>query len=284
VEESLSLYPSLAAELEPLLRTAADLSSTLQLQTVPPYRLELGRQRFLAAASTRARARALTSRLRGFDRSGDSWGSRHWGLLAGAAASVVAAVVLLVAMVTGGGGGSGGGVSVLQPTATPAPNPEFVANVHEAQERLKILAEQEQAASDEDIAAIGDDVAALVASAESSPPGEAHLREALDVLAEQERYLQEQLDTAPPEKIDLVRSVLGAVQEAKKKLELPPPTETPAPTETPSVTPTAVPEPTPAPTGGPGDTPTPGTAAETPPPEVEGGQTAQGEDPVRRPQ
>ena len=57
IEESLSLYPSLASELEPLLRAAAVLTDTFERSSPPWYLLERGRDRFLIAAANRARAR-----------------------------------------------------------------------------------------------------------------------------------------------------------------------------------------------------------------------------------
>ena len=56
VEESLSLYPSLARELEPLLRTAAEMVEGLGGGQPRWLVLEESRQRFLAAAAARRRA------------------------------------------------------------------------------------------------------------------------------------------------------------------------------------------------------------------------------------
>ena len=62
VEESLSLYPSLAAELEPLLRTAAEIAPAFEYR--PPAAVqEEARQRFLVAArARRERARAASTK------------------------------------------------------------------------------------------------------------------------------------------------------------------------------------------------------------------------------
>src|SRR3990172_6550164 len=94
LKQSLSLYPSMAAELEPLLRTAASVSASFRDHSPSPYRQEVGRQRFLTAASARVRARALTSTVNGFDRTRNRWGIRQWGLLGAAAPSAATGVPL----------------------------------------------------------------------------------------------------------------------------------------------------------------------------------------------
>src|SRR3972149_7199183 len=55
--ESLSLYPSLADELEPLLRTATEVADTLGYYGPSREFQEEVRQRFLAAAAARRRER-----------------------------------------------------------------------------------------------------------------------------------------------------------------------------------------------------------------------------------
>jgi len=57
IEESLSLYPSLRAFLEPLLETAAEIDDSFQAPLPPADARERSRRRFLAAAARR-RARA----------------------------------------------------------------------------------------------------------------------------------------------------------------------------------------------------------------------------------
>ncbi len=60
IEESLSLYPDVRRELEPLLRTAVELADAYSETTPPPRSGERGRQEFLNSASERVRARELT--------------------------------------------------------------------------------------------------------------------------------------------------------------------------------------------------------------------------------
>jgi hypothetical protein len=60
IEESLSLYPDIKTELEPLLRTAVELADAFRDPSPSPHVEERGRQEFLNSASVRRRARELT--------------------------------------------------------------------------------------------------------------------------------------------------------------------------------------------------------------------------------
>jgi hypothetical protein len=53
IEESLSLYPSLRGELEPLLRTAVEVVDAYSEASPPPEVMERVRQTFLDAAALR---------------------------------------------------------------------------------------------------------------------------------------------------------------------------------------------------------------------------------------
>ncbi len=60
VDESLSLYPALRHELEPLLWTAVEVADTFNQSSPPEHVEERGRQEFLTSASVRQRAKLLT--------------------------------------------------------------------------------------------------------------------------------------------------------------------------------------------------------------------------------
>ena len=60
IEESLSLYPDVRHELEPLLRTAVELAEAFKEPPPPPHLWERGRQDFLNSASVRRHVRELT--------------------------------------------------------------------------------------------------------------------------------------------------------------------------------------------------------------------------------
>src|SRR5437764_1842912 len=117
LEESLSLYPSLASELGPLLRAAARIEEAFQASAPSPYAEEQIGLRFLAAASDRKRVRALTGRIKGLHGSGP-WNLRRWSVL-GAAAAVGAAFAVIAGVILAGGGNGGdnGGAQVARPTA-----------------------------------------------------------------------------------------------------------------------------------------------------------------------
>ncbi len=91
IEDSLSLYPSLAGRLAPLLTAAAEAAQALASPSPSPYQLEEGRRRFLAAASVRKRALAL---VRGTVMDSDRQRTRAWrrwaALLSGCAVLMLA--------------------------------------------------------------------------------------------------------------------------------------------------------------------------------------------------
>ncbi len=95
IRESLSLYPALAEQLEPLLRIAAEITEGYKRQSPPAGLLDESRQRFLAAASTRNRARSPSREL-GSPKPAVAglWRIRRWWLLGGAAAVVIGVAVL----------------------------------------------------------------------------------------------------------------------------------------------------------------------------------------------
>ncbi len=95
IEESLSLYPALRDQLEPLLKTVCDIARSFDESSPPAYLQERVRHRFLSSASIRRRARAITKN-RGFShpRAGPGWRRRRWAILAIAfIAAITAAAV-----------------------------------------------------------------------------------------------------------------------------------------------------------------------------------------------
>jgi hypothetical protein len=131
IDESLSLYPSFAAELAPLLRTAVRLSDSFQKVSPPARVQERGLQRFLADARARRRLRELTAGTRK-----QGWLAGFWGQhrLAFAGAATLVAVLAIAggsaAMLAGGAGDGGPTVLNVSPSPTPLrPTPEAVANI-----------------------------------------------------------------------------------------------------------------------------------------------------------
>jgi len=107
VDESLSLYPSLARRLDPLLRAAADTADAFQDLRPTGRARERIRQRILRAAAERAAARALTRQIHGFG-AATRRPLAGWAILSAAGVAVtglfIAAGILLPDAMSGGSG------------------------------------------------------------------------------------------------------------------------------------------------------------------------------------
>src|SRR6266542_2947049 len=86
IEESLSLYPALRDELEPLLRTAVEVADTFRESSPPEPVEERGRQEFLTSASVRQRAKLLAYDLNFAQRVREAAGRRRRLLIVAALA------------------------------------------------------------------------------------------------------------------------------------------------------------------------------------------------------
>ena len=95
VEESLSLYPALRDQLEPLLRTVVEVAGAYDESSPPAYLQERVRHKFLSSASVRRRAQAITKNL-GFSRPLARRGGagRRWVVLAAALVGTLTAVAI----------------------------------------------------------------------------------------------------------------------------------------------------------------------------------------------
>lgn len=261
VEESLSLYPSLACELEPLLRAAASLSDVYQRASPPPYIVELGRERFLAAAAARARARAGVGRAR--HQSGP-WGLRLWGAVGAAAAAALAAAAVGIAALIGSGGGGEEMAGSGPPDTGPAPAVLNLNDWQQAHEHLKDAAQRGAPIPQADL----ETIKAFTEKWKGVDPTTLRDEERLEL----EQAVRQQYETlagltagqpgpVPP---DEIFSVLGSTKELADKLGLQLPGFSPAPA---SPGGTATPEPQPSPSPPPEATPGP---APTPAPSPEG--------------
>jgi hypothetical protein len=253
VEDCLSLYPNIASELEPLLRTAVEISDAYQAETPPWHVQERIRQRVLAAAQARARGRTLIS---GVNLTPNSWGARHWGGLGAAAAAAVAAVFVVSVMLIGGGGDGSDPGNVQIPVFTIEPVvADFRADVDEAKQllieegRIDPAQIEEIANSTEILANEYPDFPSF----DALPPESQQA--AIDTIAElKELYSPVVIDAPETPELDAVRDLLGQTELLEEQwgepepatpvpTDEPEPTETPAPTEVP--TDTEAPEPTP---------------------------------------
>jgi hypothetical protein len=156
IEESLSLYPSLRDELEPLLRTAIPIADTFN-ESAPPDRVqERGRQEFLTSASVRQRAKLLTKDISFGRRLAGAAGRRRWLLLAAAVVTVgIAAAAAVTAVLD---------LSDSQPNAASLPASPLtptVGHLRESQQQLWRRANQGVDVSPEMIRSLSRATAAL---------------------------------------------------------------------------------------------------------------------------
>jgi len=268
VEECLALYPELAAELEPLLRTACSLQNVYAVDPSPLY-AQAARERFLAAMARRRQTRLTARPVRPF------W---RWAPAAVGSAALVAFAVWASVLAWGGGGGSQEpsiGVAKVTPASTPVPVvsdiQDQVARVEAQLEEIRTGAASGAAVEVVDIQQLKEDTAALVASLDQPEALEPEdVSQIGELLADQEEVLKEVKESVSPqaaEDLDEIIRIAGEGRIKVGKMLSPTPTATPSatPTATPSVTPSATPTATPE--ESPTSTPTP-PATETPTPEV----------------
>jgi len=283
IGESLSLYPDLAGELEPLLRTGAEVANGVGCWKPSEELQEQVRQRFLAAAAARRRGRMAAAREREW-----RWGTRaRWALVGAAASVTMVAVVLAGAALQGGDGGSGG-VQVKLITPSPTHGGEEVADLTPYLEKarqgltaLRMVVERGGPIESGEIAEMKATTSEIAAQLSTpSTLDDKSKKELASVISEQYKLLSSLVGgQGSSGQLDEVKSALGLTEELARKLgvslpELTPKpvvTPTPAPTSASTPTPTSVvgptPEPTPIPTPTPTPVPTPTpTPAPTPTP------------------
>ena len=283
VEESLSLYPSLAGRLGPLLESAAEIIAGFDYDS-PAGWLERGRQRFLAAAAAR----------RGRQQAGAEDVSRswwRWGAVAAAATAGLGVLALVNATLMDGGGGGGFPAPVSVRLITPTPPPAAV-NLEMPLERAEAnLATLETAVQQErpvapaviqEVKATSKQIAAQLGDP-SALKGEKRVA-VLRLASRQYELLSrarglacgvqaEELD----ETLDVVGEVLEKLGVTPEPQASPTPQPSPAPSPTPQVSPTPatptstlqpcpVASPTPASSPTPQASPTPASPTSTPQP------------------
>jgi hypothetical protein len=133
IGESLSLYPDLRTQLEPLLRTALEVAGALAEPSLPNHVEERGRQRFLDSASVRRRAQALTADLRLSRRLARvAWGKPQIALLGAVFAVTFVAVAIAATALDSSSGDPPPQAGFLPATVTPA-----VGDLRQTQEQLR---------------------------------------------------------------------------------------------------------------------------------------------------
>ncbi len=271
LEESLSLYPGLRSELEPLLRTALELKGAYQSASPTPAAQQRGLARFLSDARARRNLKTFSRQGRRSWFAGLLAPEYRMGLMATTAAVAVTVTVIGVASFGGGNGPSDDGGSLSNVTTSAAQTPAAVQNLQSQIDviRTRISNGQQVSASDlEHLSRATRDLQNI--SAEDSENVATHIG---PVIQDADDLLQTLVSSQPEvgaspeaqEAIDATRDVaavfdvnLASPTAAAGPSDTPVvtgattdvPTEapTPAPTEPPTVPPEETPVPTPEPT------------------------------------
>lgn len=275
IEESLSLYPSVSRDLEPLLRTAAGVAGSLQHYNPPAHIQQRGLNRFLSDARARRSIRAMAGASGGnrIERSGGAGGtgiltgffaSYRLGIGAAMAALAVAAVAIGATALSGGN--NDGGEFVTQPStesSQPPTTPVQVLDLNHRVQSLRTRVDNGETLSESDVQDLKDAIQKLSELSVNDVPKqqlEDALTEAND-LANDIAEAQPELEAAVADTSDTIEDV--AVPLGINCCATPTPavvTDSPTPTGGPTEPPT--PEPTPTPTIEPTPEPTPIPTAE----------------------
>lgn len=260
IEQSLSLYPAVATELEPLLRTATSFSERLQAYTPPQHIRQRGLHRFLSDARSRRSLKSI-SYATGESRLASLWGRTRVFAGAAAAVALVATALVGASALTGGSAGSPDAVGNLAspPGSQRSGAPSTPVQVLNLREQINDM--QQRINAGESVTA--DDLADLQNAArniqnandDDIQAGKSEVEKALidanDLVANIGQSQPELADEAQ-DAGDTIRDVAGEVG-----VVIPTPVfVTDTPTATPEVTAPPTPEPTPTPTPAPTEPPT----------------------------
>lgn len=253
IEESLSLYPSFSRELEPLLRTATSINTTLGTVTPPAHVQERGLHRFLSDARVRNSLKALRVSEAQPGRLSVLWQKYRLGFAgAGMALLILAASIGGSALM-----GDGAGNETVFPVTSDSPTPAVVVNLRQQVDYVRTLKESQ--------ALTADDIQRLLAAAEdlrNAPSSDIEpARETISqALNDANALVAEIIATNPTlaqpaqeasvkfrevaSAIDIVLSATPVVTVAVTDTPTAPPTEAPTPTAEPTPTQAPTPEPT----------------------------------------
>jgi hypothetical protein len=257
VDESLSLYPALRSELEPLLRSAAKLADKLASQSPAPHLFESGRDRFLESADIRRRARELTRDIPITRRMANAWGRAQWGLAAGAFALTFLVVAFSASALDSGSPEPAPQAEVIFDDRPPA-----VADLRQVQETVRVQTAEGGSVSPQMIRELVRTTSELQSQVESFDNLDGRSRQELErALAYQYLLLRLVIDTQSDEIAPEARMALGVTREVAREwgVDLPSltPTVSASPLASPSAAPTASPTAPPSPAGTPTATPVP---------------------------
>jgi hypothetical protein len=264
IDESLSLYPSLRPQLEPLLRTAVDLAESLQAESPPPYIVERGRQRFLESAANRRRAYELTRDIPLSRLMSRAWGRAQWAVAAGAFAVTIFVVAFSARALDSGSRDPAPQAQVILDDSPPA-----VSDLRETQERLRVQTIENGHVSSGTIRRLVATTSELETQvADFGSLDERSQQQLQQALGYQYLLLNLVIDTQPRAVAPAAREALGLTEDLAEEWGLELPDLPPAVSATPSAFPSASagPSATPDPSPGPSTTPQP-SESPTPTPE-----------------
>ena len=252
VEECLSLYPELSAELEPLLHTARRIEKAYAAGPSPLY-VQAARQRFLATMAYRRQRRLVARPAR------PSW---RWIPAAVGSVALVAFAAWASVLALGGGGGGSQEPSVIVGRITPVATVagDIQGQVARVQDQLEQIRTGMESGTVEPVAIqqLKEDTVALVASLDQGQGLEPEAMSQIgELFADQEKVLseaKEKVPLLPAEDLDEIIRIAGAGRAKVEELLLASPTATPS--ATPTATPSATPSATLTPTATPEESPT----------------------------
>jgi len=254
IEESLSLYPALRPDLEPLLRTAAELADKF---STPPPNLERGRERFLESAQIRRRARDLTRDIHITRRMANVWGRTQWGLIATAFVAFFLVVAFSASALDSDSPESSPQAQVILDSRPPA-----VTDLRQAQEQLRVQTVGDGAVSPRLIEELAQTTTELHSQVQDFAGLDSRSRVELErTIGYQYLLLHLVIDTQPRTIAPDARNALHLTEDlaAEWGVDLPdvPPVVSATPSTSPSATPAGSATPEPSPDGTPGATPPP---------------------------
>ena len=256
IEESLSLYPALRPQLEPLLRTAIELAENLQAPSPAPHLVERGRQRFLESARNRRRAHELTRDIPLSRLMARAWGRAQWGLIAGAFAITFVVVSFSATALDSGSQGTAPRAQVILDE-----RPAAVTDLRQTQEELRVQTVENGSVSSRLIHELVETTTELQSQVQDFSDLDGRSQQELErTLGYQYLLLHLVIDTQPRSVPAEAREALGLTEELAEKWGVELPDLPPAVSATPSAFPSATPDTSPTPE------PSPGTPTATPAP------------------
>src|SRR5213593_4149977 len=212
VDESLSLYPALRHEREPLLWTAVEVADTFNQSSPPDHVEERGRQEFLTSASVRQRAKLLTYDLNFAQRLGElAWRRRRLLIVAAFAIGLGVAGTIAAGLEISSDETSREAASV------PSPLTPVVGGLRDAQEQLWRRANQGVDVSPEMIRALSRTTTVLDSQVRDFSALDSQARLELErAIADQYLLLHLIANTQPAPTAPEARRALGVTQEVAR--------------------------------------------------------------------